>query len=551
MIARRAVRILLFYGALSLLISCAKVGAPPGGPEDRQGPRLTGSVPANNAIQVPRKLTARLEFSETVNRASVTSALFLSPDPGQRLRYRWGERSLELVYLDSLAEDRTYVISVGSQAKDIRGNPAGESFTIAFSTGDVIDRGRIEGWIGDMDTPQAVSLWAYRLEDDPHPDVLRRPAAYRIQAGSDARFRFEYLRAGTYRVFGVTDRNLDGLWSPLAEWIGVPPWDVTVTDTTVPWISFKPAQFDTAGVRIRSARTVTSGRFDLRLTRGAAALQAELLTPSGAAIPVFESLPDTAAPDLWSVFVDPPAATDTILCVAAGLDLFGHSWRDSTASLLSSRPDTARPRIQSTEPLAYRRVADVPPHFRFRFDEPVRLDTARAGFVVTRSDSDTVVVRIAPAVSVMDVVIDPPPAAGARYMVRFDGRGVADYTGNTVADTTLEYSFQIFPRDSLGSVHGRIISAHSGPYAIRVLNPRDHRQVAGAIADDAAAFVVADLQPGSYLIEVVRDLDKSGGYSYGSVVPFAFSEPVVLSPDTVTVRARWAYDTAIAFPDNP
>jgi uncharacterized protein (DUF2141 family) len=537
---------------LLALLSCAKVGMPPGGPEDKIGPSVVASYPSNNAVTVPRKLVARLVFSKPVNKASVEAALFLSPDPRQRLMYRWRGQTLELIYLDSLLENRTYVISVGSQAKDLRGNPVGESITIAFSTGISIDRGAINGWLADVAAPQAVNLWAYPLNGDSVPDPIVTPAEYRLQAGSDGHFRLDYLRAGRYRVFAVNDRNHDGLWNPASERIGIPPWDVTVRDSSsVPWLSFRLESQDTTPVAVRAVREVHERLIDVRLSRDIASLQTVLLSATGDSNRQLAAYPDTSGRDLWHVFPDQALTAGAWRVFAGGTDLFGHSWSGSDTLTARARPDTARPKILHSDPATRGRARIAPPFMRLEFDKPVAVDSlAPWDFFFVKADTDSVETRVRiDSARFLDLTPSQPFAEGVNYRLRFNGKLVHDLSDNLFFDTTMVMGFSIYYPDSLGTLEGSLVASAPGPYVVRVLTLKGNQEVASATPSKPGSFVIDRLTAGKYLLEVIRDTDGNGVYSYGRFQPFQFAEPFILSPDTITIRARWQFEQRVVWPE--
>ncbi len=541
------------FGLLALF-SCAKVGVPPGGPEDKTGPSIVQCYPANNAVIVPRKLVARLVFSEPVNRSSVEAALFLSPDPRQRLMYRWRGQSLELIYLDSLLENRTYVISVGSQAKDLRGNPVGESITIAFSTGIAIDRGAISGWLADAESPQAVNLWAYELTADFAPDPRITPAEYSLQAGSDSRFHLGYLRAGRYRVYAVIDRNHDGLWNPAAERLAIPPWDVTVRDSSyVPWLSFRLESQDSTPVTVRAAREVHARLFDVRVSRDIRALQTTLLSESGDSNRQLATYPDTSGRDLWHVFPERELTAGTWRVFTTGADLFGNLWTAVDTLIARARPDTARPKIVRSDPPLRGKARTVAPRMRIEFDEPIAVDSlAPWEFCFLRADTDSVDARVSiDSALFLDLTPAQPFEEGVRYRLRFNGKRLHDLSGNVFFDTTMVMPFSFYPVDSLGTFEGDLTGAGAGPFIVRALTLKKRQEVATVTMPGSGRFAIDRLPAGKYLLEVIRDADGSGAYSYGRFQPFQFAEPFILPPDTITIRARWQFEQRVTWPETP
>ena len=539
--------------AAVLWSSCAKVGVPPGGPEDKTGPSLIEFYPQSNAVLVPRRMTARLVFSEPVNRSSVESALFLSPDPRERVRYRWRGRALELIFLDPLEDERTYEISEGSQAKDLRGNPAGLTSTIAFSTGEHIDRGRIDGWLSGVSSPQAVSLWAYLLAGDSAANPAGQDADYRLQSAKDGRFRFEYLKAGRYRVFAVEDRNQDGRWNPPGERLGIPPWDVSVTDSTMPWVSFRPAEFDTVPARIHNVRAVNQRQIDVRMNRSVASLAGGMVAESGDSVAVMDAYPDTSGRDAWHVFPTDSLAPGLWYLAVSGADIFGNPWEDRDTVEVRERPDTTRPHILETAPRRRAAATRAPDTLAVIFDEPVSVSTDSAkNFRLISGGTDTSAITcICVAPRMVSFVPAAPLEPAKTYALKMDARAIQDASGNAAGDSLLSFSFSVLSPDSMGTLIGRIAGDAQGPYLVSVLTLRD-RQVAGrATVTGDGEFTIGSLPAGPYLLDVISDGDRNGEYTFGSLRPLQMSEPFILLPDTVTIRARWESELRMDWPPNP
>jgi hypothetical protein len=535
-----------------MMVSCAKVGAPPGGPEDKTGPTVVDHYPKSDAVQVARHMVARLLFSEAVNHQSVESALFLSPDPLQRLRYHWRGRTLELIYLDPLEADRTYVISVGSQARDLHGNPLGSSYTIAFSTGALIDRGRMDGWVDEPDNTQVVSLWAYRLtEGDSLVDPAHRAADYRLQTGKDGSFHFSFIKMGRYRVFAVVDRNHDGLWNPPAERIGIPPWDVTVSDSTAPWLSFRLAEQDTESVKLRSVREINAQWLQVHTDRDVDSLTALFTSNVSDTVLCDAAYSDTSGKDLWNLFPQRSLGKELWTINTSGTDVFGQAWQDQDTFSVRARTDTVRPRLLQTIPHAREKCTQVPQTAIVQFDEPVLADSLPALFMVVEADTDTISCR-AKQVDPLTFSIEAVPsfAEGKRYRVNMNNYLVQDLSGNRPTDSTFAFTFTVLPVDSLGSVIGKI-DGPDGSYQLNLWTLRDHRLAATADVSTPGSFNVARVPVGKYLLEIARDLNRDGKFTYGRIRPLEFSEPFLFSKDTVSVRARWEYETQVTWENTP
>ncbi len=526
-----------------LALSCAKMGNPPGGPEDTRGPGIVKTFPEPDAVRVPRKMEARIQFEEAVNRRSVENSVFLSPDPRDRLRLLWRANTLLVRYLDSLAPDRTYEIVIGSDAQDIRGNPIGRPLSLAFSTGDRIDQGRIWGQVAGEEKPQSVQIWAYVLGDSAPPNPQTDIPAYRTQPDASRSFHFSHLRDGVYRVFAVADVGMDGFWNPATDRIGVPPYDITATDVSQPYLSFRLALSDTSAPQVRGALCKNERQLEVRFSKPISTMpQFHVESLSGDTVPIFAAYENPIDSTLWQVFTQQPLTKGKwklMTVVEEGADSAQLAFVDTVTVHVTS--DTTRPTIAKQIPSPRTRRTDPPSSFELYFSEAVRVNDSTAFFSI-RSEIPADSFPLHPLWHhAAHLSLTPPQSLsrGKSYTVAFNAAAFSDLSGNRLGDTVSTFTVQVFPDDSLGSLSGVLNDSQGGPHVVsaQALQTREVvRQVANLSHGE---FILEGLPAGPYLIDVLRDSDNSGSFSPGSVNPWRYSESFWSPQDTFVVRARW------------
>ncbi|MFN8179492.1 MAG: Ig-like domain-containing protein [bacterium] len=133
------------------LAACAKVGPPPGGPEDKTAPAIVLEAvhPSPGAAGVRADSTVTIVFTEVPDRRSVMRALAVFPAVDFR-NTSWRGDTLSLVPDPGWAADRNTVIRIGPSAHDARGNALAEPFVLRFTTKAAPDSGTIRGraWAG-------------------------------------------------------------------------------------------------------------------------------------------------------------------------------------------------------------------------------------------------------------------------------------------------------------------------------------------------------------------------------------------------------------------
>ncbi len=536
---------------------------PGGGPEDKEPPEVLWTVPVKDSVRVGRKVNIQIAFSEKMNHESVEKAVYLSPFPPGEIGYGWKKNVLTIRLDDSLEKEKTFVVTVGTDAKDNHANSLPQAFSFAFSTGDSIDRGSISGRVIAENT-KGVSIWSYRLDGVKNPDSLiyRNRADYITQAGAGGLYQLSYLSPGKYRVYAVADLDADYRYTPSSDFIGLTYKDVTLRGSRLEAgeMDFMMFQEDTAAFRMESVtpideRLLTAGfskplraaayfendtdrvslldRFELTdsITGGVIGIKEAYLNPANLREVAF--LTENRFPGVrYQLVCRAIAAQNGDSLRYDRLTFEGRA----DSNRLSLTMDLLRPAVKDGYILP-----DEYPQFRFStglvrstFEENFRMEDStgreiRGSFVWTNSAQVEFKPRSWPA-SLMD------------YRITIATDSIRTWQELPGGDTVAFYKLRSFKLDSLGLVSGTIIDIdeiNRGPYYITCRNVnrslRDHT----VRVNDVGSFTFNFLIPGKYTMVAYRDDDRNGVYSYGRVSPMEFPEKFTSYTDTVTVRPNW------------
>ena len=555
----------LLVPLLLTLGACATPVAPTGGPADTTPPRLVEATPADGATNVTGR-TLTLTFSERLA-ADAVSAVTVTPPSDTPPEVRVRARQLEIT-LPELRDSTTYVVTVGTALADQRNVALRAPITVAFATGDAIDRGRIAGTVrlpGTGAPVGALAVWAYALGDTlAAPDPREAAPDYRTETADDGTFTLEYLRPGPYFVAAIEDRNRNGradagerFAAPpapalIAQAAASPPDSTAPTpvapDSTVsegeaprlgaPVAAAEPAAFwvtalDTIPPVAQRLRPLSDRRFALRLSepvvlRDAAALADAVAvadSASGAPVDVTWYQPPASAFEVYAE-ASRALAPSPLLVTSDGVDVLA----DSAGLGVGA--------------------------FRLSVTPPARADTLTARFVAfVPAAADSVLLR--PGVRPGLRFTSPPGALLDAVEVRADGEilDVPFVTADGVtfaADTTARlperFTISVPVGDSsavrqvtrpvdrdLGGIVGRVDA--DGPVLVELRPERGDPVTVAAGAD--GAFVAGGLLPGPYALRVWVDRDGDGRWSGGRLAPYEPPEPLRILPQPIQVRARW------------
>ena len=551
-----------------LLAGCAGQVQPSGGPPDTVPPAIIRTIPDTNAVRVSTSFL-ELEFSEYVDRRSVEEAVFISPHLGT-LEFDWSGREVRILFQDTLRRNTTYVVTVGTDVVDVRAqNRMARSHALAFSTGDSLDQGSIEGHVVD-ERPDGVMVFAYNLEGI-DPDTLNpshtRPA-YIVQTGADGKFQLRNIVLSTYRVIALRDEYKNLVYDREVDQYGVSQNDITLTPARphAAGIWFRLAKEDTTKPFVSSV--TASDRYHL-LLRFSEAVDTNSVT--NAAFRLIDTLSlsplrigalyqDMGNPALVGAeLIDPLDSTRTYrLSVRGTVDRAGNvvdSTRAGTDFPGSGIPDTVRPLVRVRDVADSSRGIPLDVPFDIDLGKPVSLGPALAS--VTLLDSAR---RVVPA----DVVARTPAqirlvprislVPSAWHTIRIVLDSLVDSRGNGYRDSTVLIRFQTMDLRVTGTIEGRVLDpGGKGDIVVsaRSIDLSPQRSDSVRVSKDTS-FVIERLMEGKYAIQGYRDEDGNRAYTPGLPHPFKPSERFAVYPDTVKVRARWSIEgVVLKFPRGP
>jgi hypothetical protein len=215
-----------FFWLIALLQACATPGAPTGGPLDKTPPKVMTFSPGHLSTNVQDK-TFTVQFDEWVQIANVREQVIISPAPEKFPEIIAKRDQVTVRFEDDLKDSTTYSIYFGSAIKDLKeGNPA-DNILYVFSTGTDIDSLEISGQVklpSGQTLPENTYAMIYDVLDD--SIVVREKPRNAFMLGKEPNFKLQYLPTGEYKLIALSDKNNNLLYDLPTEWIGVYPVNI-------------------------------------------------------------------------------------------------------------------------------------------------------------------------------------------------------------------------------------------------------------------------------------------------------------------------------------
>ncbi|MBN4072300.1 Ig-like domain-containing protein [bacterium AH-315-F03] len=551
------------------IISCAKVVAPPGGPEDKESPTILSASPQNLSTNLGAESKLTIFFSEPLANTGLEKRIFISPrqldEPSIKVK---GSR-LVIELADTLLENQTYVVTLSSEIADLRGNKLGESRSFAFTRGDHIDTGVVAGVVTDRDLGvQGISVALYRdFVPATIGDMDSLAPSYFTTSGDKGVFKFEYLPPSQYFLLAFKDNNKDQLflYGVNSFALGTREVDLTITNSLNEELRIQ--HIDTSAVSLLSVTNSDNQLVKISLTRSLA----NTVTQNNTDKIHFRNLADTtksipvngiislsgamsAKYGLFLKSLDSGSYSCSIAFDSFNVD--GRNWKSELVTPFHYIPqnDTTAPVINnSTTPRNYAPWQTALWHFEF--NEPVKIDT---------SVSSSTFVTFGNGVSVRSAIVQPNPftidciiteklMSGEDYTVNIPQSAVTDISGNSMFDSVLFGTHTVWPDDSLGSLTFAVertdidslqdsIDSASMEYVITFRRlPSETYELTTVIIDS----MEISLPAGDYVIEVRPHSEVSRAEDRrfdGSLYPLRWADSRSFYPDTVRVRPRFDSD---------
>ena len=546
--------IILFLLPVFIMIamSCASRGVPGGGPVDRTPPEILATEPARDSTGIKKLDEIVILFSERMDEPSVQNAIFISPPLEYEMDWSGGDE-VTLTIQDTLKQDVTYVVTIGSGASDSRRNRMAQSYQFAFSTGDTIQRGQINGLVYDISEKDPFYVYAYQMsgKSTEEVDPSKQPADFFTQPGANGAFSLSYLGPGKYRIFIVEDQNRNFILDSDYERVGIPVNDVVLDSTQnhLDQLYFRVTRIDTIPPQITGARALNRTRILVRLSEPVNPVDQDAVTIrdklNGNVLNIRSVIRNKQEENQYFIFTDEQITGSeyqllvTQLCDTSGNCQDSIQLADFSAAADS---DTVAFRIMKISPADSARNVAIGRPVEIQISKAVDTVSFAAASIIKSELGDTL-----PASWQWDNLesgylnIMHGYRPGQTYQFNLQSKNVRSVWGETLIDTSISRIFSTRSEDDFGSLSGIV----NLPEIYAALTKLFIKPIGGRVspmlltAGNDKVFRVPWLLEGKYILGGYIDLDQDQKYSYGNIYPFEYAEPYYVKPDTISIRKRW------------
>jgi len=197
------------------LVSCARQGAPTGGPKDTTPPSVDTLYSTRNYSTRFKPSKIELRFDEWVTLSDAANQIVVSPPLAKRPEVILRGKTVTLAFdpSEQLRDSATYTINFGTAVKDLHEGNSAKDLRFVFSTGDLIDSLRVSGRVADALSGEPVENISVMLYDIAADSVVRKSRPYYFsRTDKSGRFDIRNVKAGRFKVAAIEDADQNLRW---------------------------------------------------------------------------------------------------------------------------------------------------------------------------------------------------------------------------------------------------------------------------------------------------------------------------------------------------
>jgi len=549
----RIILLTLLVSYFLLNYDCAHNVPPSGGPEDKIPPEIIYHFPAADSVGIRHLEFIEVEFSEPIRRTTLPNNFWIIPELVGEMQVKWkGSRKVRFYLPDSLAADQTYVFTLSTGITDMHNNRLVRPFQIAFSSGEQLDRGSIQGQVYTEKISRDVYINAYILDENEESDsLLRKKPRYYTQIDGSGSYKLNYLSLNKFRVIALQDQDYDERYTLGSDLIGIPFTDVRLDslDPDFFQLNFYLIKEDTILPAISRIDTASGQEIIIEfkepvLLEQHFSVQVED-TVHNIHYPVLgTSLDSDNHAWLHLFFSELPPQTELAVRLSGVKDYSGNTIISDTLDFSftsASQPDTVTPRLLKVEPSQGSSNVLFNDSIRLSFNVPVDSSLYQQYFTLETKEGKVVSGHYDFSNLRRPVYIPAGLLSSATtYNLTLQLDSLADIWKRSFPDTVISMEFTTMELSDLGEISGYVRAPTLNWYQAIVeadaLKGRAHYR---ALAKKDIVYQMDYLPDGLFMTKAIMDLNENGSWDKGSTIRWQYSEPFFLKPDTVKVRKRW------------
>lgn len=540
---------IIVMGILALAYwSCAEQVAPTGGDKDTRAPQIDSSrySTPNGSLNFDQEEVI-LTFDEWITLSDVFNQVIISPPLEEEPEIKVRRRSVVVSFAEELRDSTTYTINFGTAIQDITENNANQDFRFVFSTGNFLDSLRLRGELKEAATgAPAKEVMVLLYDDFSDSAVHKQKPFYFARTDENGRFQFYNLRADSFRIFALDDKNSNYKYDLDNERFAFLEEGFNLTDSSELYVKLRLFEKQPP-LTFFQDNLIDYGQVDLVFNREPYDVEISPLNPPADYREYRER--EASAIRLWfeGSFEDSlllhlrngEAVDDTVVLklsssktdFLATLDTLALAEEGAKGQRSRQQGQTSKPKIPANEAAI------------IKFNRPLlQIDTALLTVLDTAGQPFPAQYRLD---TLQQLLISADWAAGEAYRLKAAPGSIQSWYGDSFQDT-LEAEWQIGTASDFGLLTAKLEGAKADiPYVLE-LRKGDRLVERSVLTPPDTTHQFKDLLPGSYTLQVVEDENRNGRWDTGNYTERRQPERIITS-ETQAINAAWEGELLLKF----
>lgn len=522
---KRKIKYILLFLTSLLMVRCANVVAPTGGPKDVTPPEVRKAVPENGTVGFNGK-RIELTFDEYVTLNNANQEVLFSPPIATKPDVKLSGKTVIIKLKESLKPDATYTIRFGNAVKDLHEGNVFKDYVYTFSTGDHLDTLSMSGKVINADDEKSVDgifVMLYAESDSVFDQPTSRVPDFITKTDKEGLFRFDGLPDQHFLIFALSDVNSNLIYDMPNEKVAFLDTLVAPSDS----VSIKLQAFieeDTTQMLLEK-KLVEEGLLRFVFRRPAEGVEITFSEPT---VDTFNMV------QVWSKERDTLRCffTPNVMDSLRVLVQFDTLINDNSNYSLKYRESQRRSGrdnkyIKASANIRNKKLGPDD-DFVLSFPEPIvemrPYDTLRFEQV----DDYGMKYRLV-------TTIDDTTT----YTVNLPDSVFFSVRGRT--NDTLSFQFKRAQRNDFGNLYIQVQPAEGTQAVIQLLNNRD-RVVTQRVIDTLQKVEFLQLSPETYKLRAIIDADRNGKWSTGNYHRIFLPEKIIPYKDNLDIKPAWDMD---------
>ena len=521
---------------VSIIIGCASIQTPQGGPRDDKAPEIITMIPKNQTTNFNFKKII-IEFDEYFKIENEVKEFSISPELAVAPTLKVKQKRLEITFTDTLEKNTTYTLNFGKAIADINEGNAIKNLTYVFATGPNLDSLSIKGRVTNTKTGKP-ELDAIAFILPLNRDTLLgkgKPSIY-TRTDSNGNYALNNLREDTYRIYALKETNGDKVYQQATDEIGFIKDSVILTKN-IDSANLKLFKEDALAFRILDRKLEKDGSISFVFNQKLKKPEVIVLDPP--ALDVSKKIKFSKYHDSLKIWLKDLSFDSTKISIKDDGKLL------QTSTITRGKKETYTRALTAAGNLEGSALNPNKP-LRLTFNFPV--DSVNKSKITILEDSVEVtnftVVR--DSIDFLSYYVRYPWKVKRPYDITY-GAGAFTAIFNT-KNKEFKQNFSLASKDDYGTLVAKIVVPEKNKsFILDVLN-ENSAVVNTTLINQDTTVTFGNYKAGKYFFRITYDENKNGIWDTGNVFKRLQPERIWNEPKEMSIRANWERKETITIP---